>query len=72
MEVKSVCDGKAFVGNGSIYLLMGITISTDDFARGGNIFNGAKLFIGLKLGPNRYEGEIQDILMLPEGGRTFI
>ena len=53
----------------AVYLRMKTAKITDGIMYGGDIFNGAKLLMGLKLDSSGYAGEIQDISILPEMGR---
>ena len=57
---------KSFRAGEAIHSGMKITKVADEIAYGENIFNGAELYTGLKFDQNWYNGNIQDISILPE------
>ena len=63
---RNMLSTSKYLRGGSIYLGSGLTKAIGEFARYGNIFNGASLRTCLKLGSDGYEGQIRDILDLSE------
>ena len=57
--------------NESIYLGMRITKVPNEFIDGGGIADGANKFPGSTLSSHNYEGEMQDIAILPGRGKQM-
>lgn len=57
------------IEHGWIYLVVEIEKVANDVTEDGNITEGPRTFPGVTLSSNNYDGEIQDISILPRMGK---